>query len=146
MPGRSLGGICRAWPPGLFLAGEAAVSPSQAPSMGGGYPGTLRMCGAHSSLVSFLSDLLRLLPSNSCSRSNNTSPLLSSCAWRKVNCLATEGFGGERCPRDSVTKDVRSAHRGAFQEGEPWPPPPVSCEIREFDPRSLGSQESWKGS
>lgn len=51
VPGRNAGGSPRAWLPGVFVAGETAVSPSQPPSTSSGYPGTgtgsLRMCGAH---------------------------------------------------------------------------------------------------
>lgn len=54
VPERSAGGFPRAWLPGVFIAGETAVSPSQPPSTSSGYPGTgtgsVRMCRAHASL------------------------------------------------------------------------------------------------
>lgn len=43
---------------------------------------------------------------------------------------------------------ARNAGAGALQEGQPWPPPHTSCEIREFDPTGIkgaGLPGAWKG-
>lgn len=124
VPGRSAGGIFRAWPPGVVLAGEAAVFPSQAPNTYGVTRGpaldhcTCAGLAPHWS-PSSLTFSSYFLPN----------PVLAPVApplhpalvlgerlivW-PLRALV------ERCPRDSMTKDIWSgvAGRGAFQEGEP---------------------------
>lgn len=124
VPGRSAGAISRAWPPDVFLAGEAAVSPSQAPSTRGDTRGPALDHCACAGLASHWS------PSSlTFSSYFPPNPVLSPIAPPLHRALVPgERFIVwplralvERCSRDSVTKDVWSggAGRGAFQEGEP---------------------------